>query len=105
MTKKQKEEYERQKQSELRKAGKIPTEKVPNSNKIPLKKPLHALTKTSESKTSSQYVSDNKSIRSSHNQNGSASKSHASNSFNGITNKANFKEHSSSQISTESVSR
>ena len=104
MTKKQKEEYERQKQSELRKAGKISSEKVPNSHRIPIKKTLHASTKSSENKANSQHISDNK-LYQSHNQNGFSSKPHSSTSGNGTKNTVNVKEQSASKISTGSVSR
>jgi len=103
MTKKQKEEYERQKQSELRKAGKISSEKVPNSHRIPIKKTLHASTKSSENKANSQHISDNK-LYQSHNQNGFSSKPHSSTSGNGTKNTVNVKEQSASKISTGSVS-
>ena len=103
MTKKQKEEYERQKQSELRKAGKIQAEKLSNTNKSPMKKPVHASMKSAEKKIS--HNSDTKLNSSSHIQNGSINKSHSSNNYNGSLSKANIKEQSNTKIPNGSVSR
>jgi len=102
MTKKQKEEYERQKQSELRKAGKIQAEKLSNTNKSPMKKPVHASMKSAEKKIS--HNSDTKLNSSSHIQNGSINKSHSSNNYNSSSSKANIKEHSNTKIPNGSVS-
>ena len=103
MTKKQKEEYERQKQSELRKAGKIPSEKSSNSTQSPVKKFMHPSMKSSEKKNS--HMTNSKHNSSSHMQNGAISKSHSSNSVNSSSGKAEIKEHSKSKILNGNVSR
>ena len=98
MTKKQREEYERQKQSELRKAGKIPPEKSSSSTLSPVKKSMHASIKSSEKKNS--HVNDSKYNPSSNMQNGAFNKSHSSNGLSSMSSKTD-----KSKISNGSLSR